>query len=95
LPADLDPGIQEMSDAVVALTGASDALPALLPVGLGEQNGAYNQVFRDAFESIVIGNADIQETLDREAANLQNVLDTSGAACWSPDPPSEGACQVE
>ena len=95
LPSDLDPGIQEMSDAVVALTGASDALPALLPVGLGEQNGAYNQVFRDAFESIVIGNADIQETLDREAANLQSVLDTSGAACWSPDPPSDGACQVE
>jgi multiple sugar transport system substrate-binding protein len=95
LPEGLDPGIQEMSDAVVALTSADDALPALLPVGLGEQNGAYNQVFRDTFESIVIGGEDIQAVLDREAANLQNVLDTAGAACWSPDPPSEGACQVE
>jgi len=95
LPADLDAGRRNMADAVVALTGASDALPALLPVGLGDQGGAYNAVFRSTFESIVIGNEDIQAVLDREAANLQTVLDTAGAACWSPDPPSEGPCQVE
>ena len=95
LPGDLEPGMQQMSDAVVALTGAPDALPALLPVGLGEQNGAYNQVFRDTFESIVIGGQDIQTVLDQQAANLQTVLDTAGAACWSPDPPSDGPCQVQ
>jgi multiple sugar transport system substrate-binding protein len=95
LPADLDAGRQDMVDAVVNLTGAPDALPALLPVGLGEHGGAYNQVFRDAFEAIVIQNQDIQTVLDREAANLQDVLDLAGAACWSPDPPSEGTCQVE
>ncbi|HUG48487.1 MAG TPA: extracellular solute-binding protein [Candidatus Limnocylindria bacterium] len=95
LPAGLDPGIQNMSDAVVGMTGASDALPALLPVGLGEQNGAYNQVFRDVFESVVIGGQDIQTVLDQQTPNLQAVFDTSGAACWSPDPPSDGPCQVQ
>ena len=95
LPADLDPGMQEMSDAVVALTGAPDALAALLPVGLGDQGGPYNAVFRNSFESIVINGEDIQAVLDREAVNLQGVLDTAGAACWAPDPASEGACQVE
>lgn len=95
LPGDLDPGIQKIADAVSGQTGAPDALPALLPVGLGEQAGAYNQVFRDAFESIVIGNQDIQQVMDREAANLQSVLDTAQAPCWEPDPPSDGPCQVE
>ena len=95
LPTDLDAGRREMADAVVALTGAGDALPALLPVGLGEQGGAYNQVFRSTFESIVINGEQIQAVLDREAPNLQAVLDTAGAACWAPDPPSEGTCQVQ
>jgi multiple sugar transport system substrate-binding protein len=94
-PALLDPGRLQMAAAVLATTGAPDGLPALLPVGLGEQSGAYNQVFRDAFEAIVIGNEDIQAVLDREAGNLQTVLDTAGAACWPPDPESEGTCQVE
>ncbi len=95
LPPDLEPGMQDMANAVVNLTGASDALPALLPVGLGEHGGAYNQVFRDTFEAIVIGGDDIQTVLDREAQNLQGVLDLAGAACWSPDPPSDGTCQVQ
>jgi multiple sugar transport system substrate-binding protein len=95
LPEGLDPGIQAMSDAVVTMTSAPDALAAFLPVGLGEHGGAYNQVFRDTFESIVIGGQDIQQVLDREAANLQSVLDTAGTPCWPPDPPSDGACQVE
>ncbi|CAN5698604.1 ABC transporter substrate-binding protein [soil metagenome] len=95
LPADLDAGRKSMADAVVNMTSAADALPALLPVGLGEQGGAYNTVFRNTFEAIVINNEDIQAVLDREAPNLQAVLDLAGAACWSPDPPSEGTCQVQ
>ena len=95
LPEGLDPGDQEMADAVAAQEAAGDAIRALLPIGLGDQGGAYNAVFRNAFTSIVINNEDIQATLDREATNLQTVLDTVEAPCWAPDPPSEGACQVE
>jgi multiple sugar transport system substrate-binding protein len=95
LPADLDAGRQNMADAVVAMTSAADALPALLPVGLGDQGGAYNAVFRSTFESIVINGEDIATVLAREGPNLQAVLDAVSAACWSPDPPSEGTCQVQ
>jgi multiple sugar transport system substrate-binding protein len=95
LPEGLSAGVQKEADAVAGQAGASDALPALLPIGLGDQGGAYNAVFRNAFTSIVINNEDIQATLDREATNLQGVLDSVSAPCWSPDPPSEGACQVE
>jgi multiple sugar transport system substrate-binding protein len=94
LPGDLDPGIQAEQQAVAAQVGSPDALPALLPVALGDQGGAYNQVFKDAFQQIVIQNQDPATALDALATTLQGVLDTAGAACWSPDPPSTGPCQV-
>jgi multiple sugar transport system substrate-binding protein len=94
LPADLPPGIQAEADAVQATTASEDALPALLPVGLGAQSDAYSEVFRNAFRAIVLDDGDIQQVLETEAANLQEVLDTAQAACWAPDPPSDGVCQV-
>jgi multiple sugar transport system substrate-binding protein len=69
-------------------------LTSLLPVGLGDQNGAYNKVFRDTFQAIAIDGNDIQTVLDEQAQVLQGVLDTARAACWTPDPESDGTCQV-
>jgi multiple sugar transport system substrate-binding protein len=91
---ELDAGIQAEQAAVAAQTGASDALPALLPVGLGDQGGAYNQVFRDAFTQIVVDGGDPTAVLTALAPALQGVLDAVSAPCWAPDPPSEGTCQV-
>jgi multiple sugar transport system substrate-binding protein len=93
-PEDLEAGIQAEADAVQQMVTSEDALPSVLPIGLGEQNQAYNTIFRNAFQSIILDGNDIQTTLDSEAANLQAVLDTAGAACWAPDPESEGVCQV-
>jgi multiple sugar transport system substrate-binding protein len=67
----------------------------LLPVGLGERGGEINQIFRNAFTRIVFDGEYIQTALDEEAANLQALLNDTGAACWPPDPVSEGICQVE
>ncbi len=83
------------SAAVEAQASAEDALPALLPVGLGERSGEINEIFRTAFERIVLDGEDIETVLNEEAENLQALLDDTGAACWPPDPPSEGICQVE
>lgn len=93
-PADLEPGIRAEADAVVATQRAEGALPSLLPVGLGEQSGAYNEVFRDTFQRIVIDGEDPATALEAQAANLQAVLDTAQAGCWRPDPVSDGVCQV-
>ena len=95
LPGELEPGIQAEQEAVAAQTEADDALPALLPVGLGDQGGAYSQVFRDAFQQIVINGDDPASVVEEQAANLQEVLDAAGAACWAPDPESDGTCQVQ
>jgi multiple sugar transport system substrate-binding protein len=94
VPGELPPGVQAEQETVAAQIGSDNALPALLPVGLGEQNGAYNQVFKDAFQQIVIENGDPATVLATQATVLQGVLDTAGAACWYPDPESEGTCQV-
>lgn len=94
LPADLNAGTQKEADAVAATTADPNSLTSLLPVGLGEQNGAYNKVFRDSLTSILIDGEEIQTVLDTQKANLQSVLDTASAPCWSPDPESDGTCQV-
>lgn len=95
LPGDLEPGIRAEQQAITTMTSAADALPSLLPIGLGEQGAAYNQVFRDAFQQIVLDGGDPATVLLERLPDLQATLDASGAACWEPDPPSEGPCQAQ
>ncbi|MGH2428918.1 MAG: extracellular solute-binding protein [Candidatus Limnocylindria bacterium] len=92
---DVSPGVQAEIEAVEAQTNADDALPAFLPVGLGEQGGAYSQVFRDVFQQVVIDGADPATVLEEQTPNLQAVFEASGAPCWPPDPESDGPCPVE
>ena len=94
LPGDLPPAVRAEQEAVAAQLGSDNALPALLPIGLGDQGGPYNQVFKDAFQQIVVGGEDPATVLDTLATQLQGILDTVEAACWYPDPESTGTCQV-
>jgi len=93
--ANLPPGIALEAGAVAAQASSPDALPALLPVGLGDRGGEINELYRNAFERIVLNGEDIQTVLNEEGAALQTLLDETGAACWPPDAPSEGACQLQ
>lgn len=93
--SDLPEGVAIQAAAVEAQANAEDAIPSLLPVGLGARGGEINEIFRNAFNRVVIEGQDIQTVLDEEGAALQTLMDETGAACWAPDPPSEGACQVE
>jgi multiple sugar transport system substrate-binding protein len=88
-------GIRMEGEAVSKQSAASGAIPAMLPVGLGERSGEINKIYRDAFTRIVIDGEDIETVLAAEAVNLQTLMDETGAPCWPPDPPSEGACQVK
>ena len=92
---DLPPGIAIEAGAVAAQSSSADALPALLPVGLGERGDEINEIFRAAFDRIVLDGEDARAVLDEEGANLQALMDETGAPCWSPDPASEGPCQVK
>jgi multiple sugar transport system substrate-binding protein len=91
----LSEGAAEQAAAVTAQANAEDSIVALLPIGLGARGGELNQIFRNAFTRIIIDGGDIATVLAEEAATLQTLLDETGAACWAPDPESEGACQLE
>jgi multiple sugar transport system substrate-binding protein len=94
LPEDLEAGIQKEADAIQATVSDPNAITSLLPVGLGDQNGAYNKVFQDSFRAIAVDGEDIRSVLDQQGPILQGVLDNAGAGCWTPDPASDGVCQV-
>ena len=66
------------------MTSAPDALPALLPVGLGDKGGQFNQVYIDTFERIVLGGQDVRQVLDQQAEALRDADDrrpTPRAGC--------------
>lgn len=95
VPAELPPGVKLEADAVAKQSAAPDAIPALLPVGLGAQGNQFNSVFTDTFTRIVINNEDVQPVLNDEATKLQALIDQAGAPCWAPDPASNGPCKVQ
>ncbi|RMG95507.1 MAG: extracellular solute-binding protein [Chloroflexi bacterium] len=93
-PGFVSTGIRLEGEAVAKQAASPNALPALLPVGLGERGGEINKIYRDTFTRIILNGEDIPTVLEEEGAKLQALLEETGAPCWPPDPPSEGACQV-
>jgi multiple sugar transport system substrate-binding protein len=95
LPDDLPPSVKAAGDAVAKMSASADANPGLLPAGLGDKGGEFNQVFVDSFERIVLAGQDIRAVLDDQKGKLAAIMTETGAPCWAPDAPSEGACPVE
>jgi multiple sugar transport system substrate-binding protein len=95
LPADFDAGLKLGAKAIEETLSAKDAVPALLPIGLGTHGGEFDKVFLDTFQLIVLRGQAPRAVLDREADAMRRVMTQSGAPCWSPDPVSDGPCQVQ
>jgi multiple sugar transport system substrate-binding protein len=95
LPEDLDVGLKLEAQAVQQQQAASDALPTLLPIGLGSHGGEFDKVFVDTFQRIVLRDQPVKDVLAREGDDMQRVIDAANAPCWTPDPPSQGACKVQ
>ena len=58
------------------------------------KGGEINQIFRNAFDRIVLEGEDIATVLQEEGDNLQALMDETGAPCWAPDPAGDGPCVV-
>jgi multiple sugar transport system substrate-binding protein len=95
LPPDLEPGLKLGAVAIEKTQSAQDALPALLPIGLGERGGEFDRVFMDTFRLVALRGQKPRAVLDREAETLRRLMTETGAPCWAPDPPSTGACEVQ
>ncbi len=91
----LPAGVALELGAVDATINAPDAIPSLLPIGLGARGGEINEIFRNAFNRVVVNGEDIETVLNEEGETLQTLMTETGAACWAPDPASEGPCQVQ
>lgn len=95
LPDDLPPAVKAAGDAIAKMSSAEDANPGLLPAGLGDQGGEFNRVFVDTFERIILAGQPIERVLEDQKQRLSKIMEDTGAPCWAPDAPSEGACPVE
>jgi multiple sugar transport system substrate-binding protein len=95
LPPDLEPGLKLAAAAIEKMQSAKDALPALLPIGLGQRGGEFDKVFMETFQFVVLRGQNPRAVLDREAETLNRLMSEIGAPCWQPDPPSSGACQAQ
>jgi multiple sugar transport system substrate-binding protein len=94
LPVELPPGIQMTGSVLAAETQATDAVPSLLPVGLGGAGGRFNKAFTDAFKRIVLHGEYIPDVLDEEGAKIQALIAEAEAPCWLPDEPTTVPCRV-
>lgn len=90
----LSPGIDMAAAAIAAQTEADDATLVLLPIGLGEQGGTFNEIYRAAFERVAIEGEAVDAAIPAEADRLADLMESTGAPCWLPDPPSDGPCPV-
>lgn len=95
LPDDLEPGLKLAVAAIARTQSAPDALPSLLPIGLGGQGGAFDKIYLDTFQRIVLRGEKPRAVLDRQAEALKKIIAETGAPCWKPDAPSSGPCPVE
>ena len=74
VPPDTEPGLKLAVAAVERMQSAKDALPALLPTGLGEYAGEFDMVFLDAFKLIVLRGQNPAAVLDSEREVLNRLL---------------------
>lgn len=95
LPDDLPPSVKAAGEAIAAMAGAPDANPGLLPAGLGDKGGDFSRIYVDTFERIILAGQPIEDVLADQKGRLADIMNATGAPCWAPDAPSEGACPVE
>jgi len=95
LPPDLNPGLKLAVAAIQRTGAAKDGIAALLPVGLGDKSGEFDKIFLDTFQRVVLRGQAPRAAVDLEGAALAKLMSDTGAPCWRPDPPSQGACVVK
>jgi len=95
LPPDLEPGLELAAAAIEKMQSEKDALPTLLPIGLGPRSAEFDELFRDTFRLIALRGQEPHAVLDLEAEKLNRLMTETDAPCWQPDPPSIGACQAQ
>ena len=95
IPQELPAGIRIEADAVAKQAAAKDAIPSLLPIGLGAKNGEFNKVYLDTFSGIILKNESIQPGARRAGQDPPGDPRRDQGQLLAADPPSDGPCKVK
>jgi multiple sugar transport system substrate-binding protein len=76
--ANLPRGLQVLVQAIAAQEAASDGLPVLPPIGLGDKHDQFNDVYRQTFHRIVLANQAIPQVLESQDQELQTLIKSAG-----------------
>jgi len=87
--------LRGLSFAVGEQASSGRPVPTLMPIGIGERGGDYNNLFLLTFSEIVLEGKDIGSVLNENAAELQSIIDGANAKCWLPDVSDERPCKIE
>lgn len=93
LPKDLPAPISLEADAIKKQAENPEAILALPPLGLGEHDGEFSQIFKDMFREICLENGNPRTVINKYASNVDKMLTDSKVPCWSPDPEAD-VCKV-
>ena len=91
LPAHID----RLNEAVIRQATSNDAIPTMLPFGLGRKDSEFNTAYMATFSQIVLRGRDAGPVLTKEADVLRHIISETKVRCWPPDESSAGPCPVE
>src|SRR5215468_9720613 len=74
LPPDLEPGLKLAAAAIEKMQSEKDALPALLPIGLGLRSAEFDEAFMDTFQLVVLRGQKPRGVLGLEAEKLNQLM---------------------
>lgn len=87
--------LRKLSAAVNIQAGDKKSILTLLPIGLGEHGGDFNNYYMLTFSKIILEGMDIQTVLNANAGELQKIVTAENARCWLPDVSEKRPCIIE
>jgi len=91
----LTPGYRKINVAVIAQSESSNALPSLLPVGLGSIEQEFNARYLLTFTRIILRKLDIKSVLNQQGKAISGLLQKIDVPCWEPDNLDVKPCLVK
>ena len=95
LSKQISPGLRAEAGAVARQQKAKDAVQALLPIGIGAEEGTSESTTATRSPASCATARTSRRSLGEQGELLDQIFAKTNAPCWAPDPPSGKArCRV-
>jgi ABC-type sugar transport system, periplasmic component len=92
---DIPPYLAQLNAAMNRQVSSVNSHPCLMPIGLGVRGDDFNNCYMLTFSEIVLEGKDARTVLDRNAAELQGIIDEQNIPCWLPDVQDGRPCKLD